>query len=42
MQVASEQAGHVTQKFVDGEVPVSGRNLFVKVNIVKVESMFSK
>jgi hypothetical protein len=42
MQGARGQAGHVTQKFIDGGVPVSGRSLFVKVNFVKVESRFSK
>jgi len=42
MQIASGQAGHVMQKFVDREVPVSGRSLFVKVNFVKVESRLSK
>jgi hypothetical protein len=35
MQVASGQAGHVMQKFVDGGVPVSGQNLSVTVNYLK-------
>ena len=42
MQVVSGQAGHVTQKFVDGLIPVSERNLFVRVNFIKVESRFYK
>ena len=42
LQVASGQAGHVTQKFVDGLILVSGQNLFVKVNFIKAESRFSK
>ena len=42
MQVASGQAGHVTQKLIDDCVPIGGRNLFITVNFVKVESRFSK
>ena len=39
MQGASGQAGQVTQKFVNGLVLVSGRNLFFKVNFVKADKL---
>jgi len=35
MQKASEQAGHVKQKLLDGGVPINGRNLYITLNFLK-------
>jgi hypothetical protein len=36
------QAGHIQQKLIDGEVPIGGRKLSVKVNFEKAESRYTK
>jgi len=40
MQGVRGQAGHVKQYLVDGEVPLSGRNLCVMVNSLNVIGWF--